>query len=120
MATEAQKKASAKYDKNNTKLIQLKLNKKTDGDILDFLDQLDNRQGFIKELIRKEIAGVGSDSSPEVITKRVIEGNLVEGEFIRVSIDGREFRRKVYHSEKHNDLAIIIYGNEYTYSEFKF
>lgn len=54
--TPAKRKANAKYDKNNTKVISLKLNKNTDQDILDLLDSVDNTQGFIKQLIRKEIS----------------------------------------------------------------
>ena len=56
MTSEAQKRASIKYDKANTKQILLKLNKNTDADILDRLDQVDNMQGYIKELIRKDIS----------------------------------------------------------------
>lgn len=55
MATEAQKKAKAKYDKANTKQIMLKLNLKTDADILDQLDSVENKQGYIKDLIRKDL-----------------------------------------------------------------
>lgn len=55
MATEAQKKASARYDAKNTKPIYLKLNKNTDADILDHLDSMENKQGYIKELIRKDM-----------------------------------------------------------------
>ena len=55
MATEAQKRAVLKYDAANTTQIHLKLNNKTDADILDFLDGLDNVQGFIKTAIRCQI-----------------------------------------------------------------
>ena len=55
MATEAQKKAKAKYDQANTKQIMLKLNLKTDADILDQLDSVENKQGYIKDLIRKDL-----------------------------------------------------------------
>ena len=55
MTTEAQKKASAKYDAKNTRPIFLKLNLKTDKDILDHLESLRNKQGYIKELIRKDM-----------------------------------------------------------------
>ena len=55
MQTEAQKKAKAKYDKANTKQIMLKLNTKTDLDILIQLDSVGNKQGYIKELIRKDL-----------------------------------------------------------------
>lgn len=47
--------AQAKYDKNHTKGIYLKLNKDTDADIIARLEEVDNRQGYIKELIRKDI-----------------------------------------------------------------
>ena len=55
MTSEAQLRASEKYDKLNTKQVVLKLNKKTDADILKHLDSLDNKQGYIKKLIRKDI-----------------------------------------------------------------
>ena len=52
MATsKAQLRAQAKYDKDNTVQVKLKLNKKTDKDIIDILDQVSNKQGFIKDLI---------------------------------------------------------------------
>ncbi len=44
-----------KYDKENTTKVTLKLNLKTDADILDFLENCGNKQGTIKELIRNEI-----------------------------------------------------------------
>ena len=56
MATkEAKARANAKYDKTHTKGIYLKLNKETDADIIGYLESVDNVQGLIKSLIRKEI-----------------------------------------------------------------
>lgn len=59
MSTEAQKRATAKYDKANTVQVHLKLNVNTDADILAVLEQVADmpggKQGFIKALIRKEI-----------------------------------------------------------------
>ena len=55
MATEALKRAVDKYDKKATRKILLKLNKTTDADILHKLDAVDNKQGYIKSLIRKDI-----------------------------------------------------------------
>ncbi len=46
---------NAKYDEQNTKQIKLKLNTNTDKDILDKLESVTNKQGYIKELIRKDI-----------------------------------------------------------------
>ncbi len=50
----AQKKASAKYDKDNTKGIYLKLNLKKDADIIEKLARVANVQGYIKNLIRAD------------------------------------------------------------------
>lgn len=56
MATPAQAKAQARYDKANTKQVMLKLNRNTDADILAKLAEVGNVQGYIKQLIRKDIA----------------------------------------------------------------
>lgn len=48
-------KASNKYDKENTKSVLLKLNLNTDKDILDKLDQVQSKMGYIKRLIREDI-----------------------------------------------------------------
>lgn len=50
-------KAQEKYDAANTRAIKLKLNLKTDADILKKLDETGNIQGYIKELIRRDIKG---------------------------------------------------------------
>lgn len=55
MATEAQKRASAKYDKDHTARISLKLNLSTDADVLEKLRSVENMQGYIKGLIRADI-----------------------------------------------------------------
>lgn len=55
MVSEQQKRAQIKYDKANTRNITFKFNLKTDADILERLDSVDNRQGYIKELIRNDM-----------------------------------------------------------------
>lgn len=54
MATAAQLRAQAKYDRANTKQVILKLNKGTDADILARLASVGNVQGYIKKLIRSD------------------------------------------------------------------
>lgn len=54
--TEAQRRAAAKYKQNRTRSIRLEFNIDTDSDILAKLDSVENRQGYIKRLIRDEIA----------------------------------------------------------------
>ena len=46
----------ARYDAKNTTRIAIKLNKKTDADILEALECSGNKQGYIKALIRADIA----------------------------------------------------------------
>mgnify|MGYP007125487160 FL=1 len=54
--TETRKYSSQeKYDKINTMQVTMKLNKKTDEDILKWLNEQESKQGSIKKLIRKAI-----------------------------------------------------------------
>ena len=53
MSTEAQKRASAKYDADNTVRITLKLNKKTDADIIQKLESEPNKNAYIKTKLRE-------------------------------------------------------------------
>lgn len=48
--------AAVKYNSKNVKQIKLNLNLKTDDDIIKALEAVSNKQGYIKELIRKDIS----------------------------------------------------------------
>lgn len=45
----------ARYDRAHTKQVVLKLNLKTDADILRQLEACGNKQGYIKALIREDL-----------------------------------------------------------------
>ena len=47
--------SSNRWQKHNTKLQTIRLNNCTDLDIIKFLETLDNKQGFLKDLIRTEM-----------------------------------------------------------------
>ena len=47
--------AKSRHDAANTRQVKMKLNIKTDADILAWLDDQENKQGAIKQAIRKEI-----------------------------------------------------------------
>ena len=53
--TEAKRKASAKYDKANVKMFAIKLNKNTDADLITLLESQDNIQGYIKDMLRRDL-----------------------------------------------------------------
>lgn len=50
-------KAHYEWTKKNTTRFTVKLNHNTDADILEHLDQQENKQRYIKALIRKDISG---------------------------------------------------------------
>lgn len=52
---DSQKRSIAKYDKENTTQIKMKLNNKTDRDIIDHLKKQGNKQGYLKSLIRDDM-----------------------------------------------------------------
>lgn len=51
----AQVKASKKYNAVNVRQFKLNLNRKTDRDIIEALEKKPSMQGYIKELIRKDL-----------------------------------------------------------------
>ena len=59
MATEARRAQQAEWDAANTTQIKLKLNNKQDADILEKLKGVPSKQGYIKKLIRADIAESG-------------------------------------------------------------
>ena len=51
--------ATPEYDRHNTRRINLKLNNKTDADIIRQLECKQNIQGYIKQLIREDMKKTG-------------------------------------------------------------
>lgn len=45
----------AAYEKENLRQIRLKINRKTEPDLLAWIEKQENIQGYIKELIRKDM-----------------------------------------------------------------
>lgn len=56
MATKAQIKSVAKYNKANVVQYSLKLNKETDKDIIAYLDSVPSKMGTIKEALRDRMS----------------------------------------------------------------
>lgn len=54
--TNAHTRANTKYNKTHTKQYQVRLNLKTDADIITKMDSVPNKLGYIKQLIREDIA----------------------------------------------------------------
>ena len=62
MATEAKRQANRRYDDKNTRQYHLKLNLKTDADIIEHLSKQSSMQGYLKDLIRADIERKKADS----------------------------------------------------------
>ncbi len=60
--TEARRRANAKYDAVNTTQFRFKFNNKTDADIIKKLNDVPNRTGYIKDLVREDIKAAASES----------------------------------------------------------
>ena len=56
ITSESQARAQAAYDRKNTVRMSLKLNVRTDKDIIQWIRSQKSMQGTIKQLIREEIA----------------------------------------------------------------
>lgn len=59
MRSEALKRAQAKYESESVVQVKLKLSKTTDTDIIERLAQEDNKQGYLKRLIRENMTNGG-------------------------------------------------------------
>lgn len=53
--TDKQKRYDQDWKAKNTTRVTVRLNNNTDEDIIEYLSTLDNKQGYIKELIREDM-----------------------------------------------------------------
>lgn len=60
-------KARQKYAKNHEKFISVRLNRTNDADIIARLEAASNKMGYIKRLIREDIARSGFDPGPKPV-----------------------------------------------------
>lgn len=76
MVSDAKRKTNMDYDRKNTKLIGMKLNRNTDKDILEHLENQENIQGYLKQLIRQDIEGgirMNSNFYDRVIREQIVD-----------------------------------------------
>lgn len=109
MATKAQIKAQAKYDKENTKQVILKLNLNNDADILAKLENEKNKQGYIKELVRRDMRSAENILSIEAI-KYLLLPVVKKYKIKSVSLFGSYARNEAKYS---SDVDILIDGGNY-------
>lgn len=55
MTSEAKKKSKARFDSQNTLHFGIKLNKRTDKEIIELLQSVESKQGLIRDALRREV-----------------------------------------------------------------
>ena len=109
MVSEAKKKAQLRYDKENTRQIILKLNTKTDADVIGKLDSVGNKQGYLKKLVRNSLrcdTGVLSVESIKLLVLPVAKRNALSS----VSLFGSYARSE---ARPESDVDLLIDGGNY-------
>ena len=104
-------KTANEWRAKNTILINLRLNKDFDADIISKLDSVGNKQGYIKDLIRNDIGS----SSVVRVSKKEIETKAIQELEAKYENIGYMALKKVY-TEKHKEF---LDGNDALYLELK-
>ena len=109
MVSEAKKKAQLRYDRKNTKQIILKLNTKSDADIIGKLEEVGNKQGYLKDLVRCNLrndTGVLSLDSIRLLVLPVAKRNSLSSIHLFGSYARNEARPE-------SDVDLLIDGGNY-------
>lgn len=109
MISDAKKKAQQKYDKENTKQVILKLNRKTDADIIKKLEIIDNIQGYMKNLVRSDLRST-SETLPLESIKLLILPVAKRNNLSSVILFGSYARNE---ATKESDVDLLIDGGDY-------
>ena len=100
MTTDAQKEAKRKYRKANIRQLNLEFNKKTDADIVKRLDQVENMQGYIKNLIKKDMLLNPDKKSTEPLIKDEKIKKLL-GEVVELEVTVNDLNKRFDEFNKH-------------------
>lgn len=74
--TESQKKAQDKYVKVSTRTYAFRYNREKDSDVIEMLDRVGNKQAYVRDLIRADIAGHDGnikEAAAEIKNERTVE-----------------------------------------------
>jgi len=110
MTTKAQLKAQAKYDKNNTVQVMLKLNLGSDADIIAKLQAEGNKQGYIKSLVREDMKNMNGILSLDSIEKLLLP-IAKKYEIKTICLFGSYARNE---ARKDSDVDLLIDGGNFS------
>lgn len=109
MTSESKRSAQRRYDKKNTSQVLLKLNTKTDADVIGKLTSVDNKQGYLKELVRSDLrnnSGILPFDSLRLLVIPVAKKNKLDC----VSLFGSYARGE---AGSGSDVDLLISGGDY-------
>ena len=109
MTSESKRSAQRRYDKKNTTQVLLKLNTKTDADVIGKLTSVDNKQGYLKELVRSDLrnnSGILPFDSLRLLVIPVAKKNKLDC----VSLFGSYARGE---AGSGSDVDLLISGGDY-------
>lgn len=109
MTSESKRSAQRRYDKKNTTQVLLKLNIKTDADVIGKLTSVDNKQGYLKELVRSDLrnnSGILPFDSLRLLVIPVAKKNKLDC----VSLFGSYARGE---AGSGSDVDLLISGGDY-------
>lgn len=109
MTSESKRSAQRRYDKKNTTQVLLKLNTKTDADVIGKLTSVDNKQGYLKELVRSNLrnnSGILPFDSLRLLVIPVAKKNKLDC----VSLFGSYARGE---AGSGSDVDLLISGGDY-------
>lgn len=109
MVSEAKLQAQYRYDKKNTRQIILKLNNKTDADIISKLEDVENKQGYIKDLVRSDLRSSGDVLELNSI-KYLIQPVAKKYDVEQICIIGSYARNE---ATSDSDVDLVIRGGNY-------
>ena len=109
MVSSAKIRAQKKYDKTHTRTYVLKLNTNSDSDVIGKFEEVKNRQGYIKELVRSSLrneSGVLPIESIRLLILPVAKRNKID----KVCLFGSYARNE---ATPQSDIDILISGGNY-------
>ena len=108
MASEAQLLAQKKYDQTHTKSIIMKLNRTTDADVLKRLEEVENKQGYLKELVRSDIR-TANDVLPLESIELLVLPAAKKYNFTRLYLFGSYARNE---ARQDSDIDLLVEGGD--------
>ena len=114
MVTKAQMEAQRRYDKKNTRSVLFKFNLANDADILAKLDDVENRQGYVKNLIREDIRGNRSVLSVDAM-RYLVKPVAIKNHLRAVYLFGSYARGE---AGQDSDIDIMVDGSIQSVSDY--